>query len=59
MDEKDPNIKQLIAQDKLERERKCEEELAAIFKKYECEFHTIQEYIDGRPGPIIIKISAK
>lgn len=52
------------AQNALEKAKKlaltqCELEIKAVLEKHKCALHTVQEYVNGKPGEMRIVVGLK
>lgn len=59
-DKEDPKVdvklKDLVEKDRTDRITECEAEIQAVLKKHNCNLSTLQEWLNGQPGKVMIRV---
>ena len=50
------DVKQLVEKDRVDRITDCEAEIQAVLKKFNCNLSTLQEWVNGQPGKVVIRV---
>ena len=50
------DIKAVVEKDRADRIAACEADIHAILKKYNCNLSTLQEFVNGQPGKMVVRI---
>lgn len=50
------DVKKLVEKDRVDRIIACEGEIQGVLKKHNCNLSTIQEWVNGQPGKVLIRV---